>query len=211
MLRHEIRADSGSKRGAMNDAVDEALLARLRRRMAGAVAETTGRLRGRGGGGLRPHNAPEPVRGGGAVRGDRQRGDRRCSIQAIDARCDEPGSGARPRSGPAPRHRDLSIRILARQSLVRGVFPATPSLLVAIAATAGLASGSACSRRSRVSSPSRCSVASGGIGGCWNGSSPPSAEGWAAATRAGSRSAITGLRGCSTVVDLFRTAWSKLH
>ena len=77
---YEIQAEPRSTRGAMNNTVDEALLARLRRRMAGAVAETTGRLRGRGRGRLRPHNAPEPVRSGGSVHGDRQRGDRRRSV-----------------------------------------------------------------------------------------------------------------------------------
>ena len=78
--RCEIRAEPRPRRGAMNNTVVEALLARLRRRMAGAVADTTGRLRGRGRGRLRPHNAPEPVRRGGSVNGDRQRGDRRHSV-----------------------------------------------------------------------------------------------------------------------------------
>ena len=54
-----------------------------------------------------------------------------------------------------------------------------------------------------MSSPIRCSVASAGIGGCWSGSSPPSDEACAAATRAGSRSAITGLPGFSTSSTCF--------
>ena len=109
--------------------------------------------------------------------------------------------------GPALAHERHAIESFPLGSwlggLWYGVFPATPSWLATIGAMAGLASRSACSRRSRVSSPIRCSVASAGIGGCWIGSSPPSDIACAAATRAGSRSAITGLPGFSTSSTCF--------
>ena len=91
-----------------------------------------------GSGGQARRIQAEPVRGGGAVHGDRQRGDRRRGVQATDVRGDESGSGARPRSRPAPRHRELPLGSWLG-GLWYGVFPAMPSLLATIGAMAGLA------------------------------------------------------------------------
>ena len=66
-LRREIRAEPRSKRGAMNDEVEEALLARLRWRMASAVAETTGLIGGKFGPRAQGCGSHSQAMGGGVV------------------------------------------------------------------------------------------------------------------------------------------------
>ena len=162
----------------------------------------------------------ESVRGGGAVHGHRQRGDRRRGVQAIDVRGDESGSGARPRSAPSatPSRAFPSgpgsaasgtacfrpRRVRSRRS---GPWPAWPSR-------------SACSRRSRDTLPcpvQRRIVADpvqrrigrhrrllerlvAALGRSLRGGGP-------------GRFAVRDhwIARLLDVVDLLRTAWSKLH